>query len=72
MSEEERKYYESEAKRKWQKNNTVVLCIKLQKKGDWKMLKYLEEKEKQGFSKGGLFKEALKKQMEKENWTEDF
>lgn len=69
MAEEVRKYYESDKKRKWQKENTVLVGIKLQKKGDWKILQYLNEKEKQGFSKAGLFKNALLRQMEAENWT---
>lgn len=66
---EERKYYESEKKRKWQRENTVLIGIKLQKKGDWQLLQYIEEKEQQGFSKAGLFKNALLKQMKEENWT---
>jgi hypothetical protein len=66
---EERKYYESEKKRKWQRENTVLIGIKLQKKGDRQLLQYIEEKEQQGFSKAGLFKNALLKQMKEENWT---
>lgn len=71
MAEEERRYYESDAKRKWQKENTILVGIKLQKKGDRKLLSYIEEKERQGYSKAGLFKNALIKQMEEENWTEE-
>jgi len=68
---EEKKYYESEKKRKWQKENTVLIGIKLQKKGDRQLLQYIAEKEQQGFSKAGLFKAALLKQMEEENWTSE-
>lgn len=66
---EERKYYESEKKRKWQRENTVLIGIKLQKKGDRQLLQYIEEKEQQGFSRAGLFKNALLRQMREENWT---
>jgi len=55
MSEEERKYYESEAKRKWQKENTVMIPVKLQKSTDADILQYLEGKKRQT-----VIKEALR------------
>lgn len=41
------KMYESEAKRKWQKENTVFIGVKLQKSTDADILKFLEGKQNQ-------------------------
>lgn len=62
MSEEEKKYYESEAKRKWQKENTVLVGVKLQKKGDSDIVEYLESQAKKNpsFSSASAFKAALR------------
>ena len=38
---------ESEAKKKWQKENTVFIGVKLQKKTDAEILRFLEGKQKQ-------------------------
>ncbi len=54
MSEEERKYYESEAKRKWQKENTVFIGVKLQKSTDADILQFLEGKQRQTVIKSAL------------------
>lgn len=54
MSEEERKYYESEAKRKWQKENTVFIGVKLQKSTDADILQYLDGKSRQTVIKSAL------------------
>ena len=54
MSEEERKYYESEAKRKWQKENTVFIGVKLQKSTDADILQVLEGKQRQTVIKSAL------------------
>ena len=54
MSEEERKYYESEAKRKWQKENTVFIGVKLQKTTDADILDFLKDKQKQTTIKEAL------------------
>ena len=54
MSEEERKYYESEAKRKWQKENTVFIGVKLQKSTDADILQFLEGKQRQTVIKYAL------------------
>ena len=69
---EERKYYESEAKRKWQKENTTIISIKLQNNRDQDLLMYFkEEKEKaaankEEFSVAGAFKDALREKLRKE------
>lgn len=60
-------YYESETKRKWQKENSIVIGIRLQKKGDKELLAYLDEKSKStGLTKPTLFKLAMLKQMDSE------
>ena len=60
-------YYESETKRKWQKENSIVIGIKLQKKGDKELLDYLDAKsESTGLTKPTLFKLAMLKQMDSE------
>ena len=52
--------YESEAKRKWQKENTVFIGVKLQKSTDKGILEYLE-----GQSKQTVIKAALREYMER-------
>ena len=47
MSEEKRKYYDSEAKRKWTKENTVFIGLKLNKNTDADILGYLKDKPNQ-------------------------
>ena len=39
--------YESEAKRKWQKENTVFIGVKLQKSTDADILAFLQDKQNQ-------------------------
>ena len=46
--------YESEAKRKWQKENTVQISVKLQKTTDKDILDYLDGKQKQTVIKAAL------------------
>ena len=57
---------ESEAKKKWQKENTVFIGVKLQKKTDAEILRFLEGKQKQT-----EIKKALKYYMEHEMKQED-
>lgn len=61
------KWKESDAKKKWQKENTVLVGIKLQKSTDKDILDYLEQREKNGLSKSGAFKEALRLMMQQES-----
>ncbi len=51
--------YESEKKRKWQKENTVFIGVKLQKSTDADILKFLEGKQNQT-----TIKLALREYME--------
>ena len=51
--------YESEAKRKWQKENTVHIGFKLQKSTDADILQFLDGKVKQA-----VIKEAIREYME--------
>ena len=48
------KMYESEAKRKWQKENTVFIGVKLQKSTDADILQFLEGKANQTTIKAAL------------------
>lgn len=47
MSEEEKQYYDSEAKRRWIKENTVFIGLKLNKRTDSDILTYLQGKQNQ-------------------------
>ncbi len=49
-----KEYYESEAKRKWQKENTVFFGIKLQKTTDADIIEFLQNKSKQTVIKAAL------------------
>ena len=51
--------YESEAKRKWQKENTVFIGVKLQKSTDADILRFLDGKSKQT-----MIKLAIREYME--------
>ena len=46
--------YESEAKQKWQKENTVVVSLKLQKSTDADILQYLDGKVKNAIIKAAI------------------
>lgn len=50
--------YESEAKRKWQKENTVFIGLKLQKSTDADIIAFLDGKSKQT-----EFKKAIREYM---------
>jgi len=66
---EERKYYDSEAKRKWQKENTRVITFRLQKKTDHDILEYFEKQSEinEDFSIAGAIKMALRKEIAEAN-----
>jgi len=66
MPEEEKKYYESEAKRKWDKENTTKVLLKLNHNTDKDLLAYLEQREAQGLSRAGAFKDALREKISRE------
>lgn len=59
MKRAEKAMYESEAKRKWQKENTVMISVKLQKSTDADILAFLEGKSKQT-----IIKKALREHMQ--------
>lgn len=44
---EDKKYFDSEAKRKWQKENTVFIGLKLNKHTDADILEHLQGKQNQ-------------------------
>ena len=62
MPKSEKKYYESEAKRKWQKENTVFFGLKLQKTTDAAMIAFLQAQP----SKQTTIKQALREYMERQ------
>lgn len=68
MSEEERRYYESEAKRKWQKENAQIISVKLMKNTDKDILDYISQKKEinDEFSVAGAFKAALREKINRE------
>ena len=72
MAEEERRYYESDAKRKWQKENTTLIGVKLQHKGDSDIVKYMEQQKTidPNFSMASAFKEALREKIAREKTGE--
>lgn len=72
MAEEERRYYDSEAKRKWQKENTQIITIRLQKKTDKDIFEYISEQKNlnDDFSVAGAFKEALREKIAREKTGE--
>lgn len=69
MPEEEKKrYYDSEAKRKWQKDNTQIISIRLQKNTDRDIFDYFAKQKElnEDFSVAGAFKNALREKIERE------
>lgn len=54
---------ESEKKRKWQRENTVMISVKLQKSTDADILSFLEDKQNQTTIKAAL-REYMKNHME--------
>lgn len=69
---EERQYYESEAKRKWQKEHSRIISVKLLTSTDKDILDYIENKKKDNkdFSVAGAFKDALREKIQKEKTGE--
>ncbi len=69
MPDEEKKYYESEAKRKWQKENTKIISVKLLKSRDKDLIEYFEKMKAQDheYSVAGDFKKALREKIEREH-----
>lgn len=63
MSEEERKYYDSEAKRKWKAENTKNLVININKNTDKIIFDYLETLNR---PYGAVFKNFIKAGIERE------
>ena len=57
---------ESEAKRKWQKENTVFIGVKLQKSTDKEIIEFLQGREE---SYNGTIKQALRLLMAQEAET---
>ena len=54
---------DSEAKRKWMRENTHVFSIKLMKKSEQDIITYLDAMLAQGVGKGTVFKSALREYM---------
>ena len=62
----EREYFDSAAKRKWIKEHTVSVGMKLQKKTDADILEFLEGKSKQTIIKAAL-REYMERHKEEES-----
>ena len=57
------KMAESEAKKKWIKENTIIFSIKLMKRTEADIINYLEMMSNKGVRKGTIFKAALREYM---------
>ena len=51
---------DSEAKKKWIKDNTIVFSIKLMKRTEADIIEFLEKYQEQGISKATVFKAAIR------------
>ena len=54
---------DSQAKRKWMKENSVNLTLKLMRRTETDIFDYLEKMEAKGIGKGTMFKIALREYM---------
>lgn len=54
---------DSEAKKKWIAENTIVFSLKLMKKADADIIAYLDSKGAEGVKKGTVIKQALREYM---------
>lgn len=51
---------DSEAKKKWIKDNTIIFSIKLMKRTETDIIEFLDKRQEQGISKATVFKAALR------------
>ena len=54
---------DSEAKRKWIKENTIIFSVKLMKRTEQDIIEYLEKMADQGVARGTVFKLAIREYM---------
>ena len=66
MAEENKRKGDSEAKKRWMAENTMRVTLRLNHNTDKDLLKYLQERESEGLSFAGAFKEALKEKIRRE------
>lgn len=64
--DQEKGWRDSEAKKRWDKENTTKVLLKLNHNRDQEILRYLEKRKENGLSYAGAFKEALKEKIERE------
>jgi len=57
------KMSESEAKRKWIKENTIIFSIKLMKRTEEDIINFLDRKGEEGIPRGTIFKAAIREYM---------
>ena len=62
---------DSEAKKRWDKENTVMLSIKFQKKTDGDILEYLDSASDSKTTKQTTIKSALREYMERHPISEE-
>ena len=55
---------DSEAKRKWIKENTIIFSIKLMKKTEADIIEFLDQQMSNGIAKGTTIKTALREYMD--------
>ena len=51
---------DSDAKKRWDKENTIIFSIKLMKRTEPDIIEFLEKCQEQGISRGTIFKTALR------------
>lgn len=73
MAKNEKKYFDSEAKRRWIKENTKMITIKLNKNTDKDILEYIEAQKENNpdFSYAGIFKHVIRQLIEDQDTGSD-
>ncbi len=54
---------DSEAKKKWMAENSIVFSVKFMRTTEADMIEYMEKRMKEGVAKGTLIKKALREYM---------
>ena len=55
---------ESEARKKWVKENSIIFSIKLMKRTEGDIIDFLDKLGEQGVPRGTIFKKAIREYME--------
>lgn len=55
---------DSEAKKKWINDNTIIFSVKLMKRTEPELIEYMNKQLEKGIGKGTILKRALREYME--------